>query len=702
MNLIPQFIDDPNEEGKNKGILVGVPGYHLAGTLAGVAIRGLWSGGGRLFAVGCPVGGGVSSLYELGVGDYVGGNPSTGAGTSTAGQTLGSVQDDNNPAQMFGNGNQLLIVKNGFAWIDQGAGPAQCRFLISGTANTVYNVGPNTTTVTWVSGDYFPPLMFGGYITINGTNYAVSVYTSTTSLTVSGNAGTSTSPAGFYAPYGDPVTAVTGAYLDSYFIVQRPAGQLRGTVGTSSSTTVTSLNGDNFSRLVPNQQIIIDGVPYTVATIDSSTSLTLTGATSGSGNVSYSAIVQTLSGTVMVNGALVGWLGGSQFDEVVPGQQITIFGLNYTVDQVFSATTLAVTVNIFAPAVSPSGPYAFTAAVGTDLGGHWNISAPGDGGTWDPLDFATKESDPSYLQSIAADHEQLYLMGTGGGNSEIWQNTGDPTFPFQRITGAAARLGSVARYSPAAVGGKMFLLAETSGGGPVAYRLDGFTPVRVSTHAEEQAWSSGVDTPSGAIAYGEVHDGHQFWVINFPGALHTWVYDETASQQAGTPIWHQRAKWSGSSFTSYEPVFHVFVPEWGRAGMHIVAGSGGGNWYELNLNYFDDSGADKCWVRILPHLYAAGNWQFHGRMTLEMETGTASSLVTQPTITRDYSADRGHTFINPSSPITGGAGVDGAYSQRVFWGGTSASRDRVWRLSGTGQYQTTLIDLDVEVEAGVV
>jgi hypothetical protein len=101
-------------------------------------------------------------------------------------------------------------------------------------------------------------------------------------------------------------------------------------------------------------------------------------------------------------------------------------------------------------------------------------------------------------------------------------------------------------------------------------------------------------------------------------------------------------------------------------------------------------------------MYAAGQWMFHGRMTLEMETGTTSSLVTQPTITRDYSSDRGHTFINPTSPITGGAGVNGAYSQRVFWGGTSASRDRVWRLYGTGQYQVTLIDLDVDVEVGAV
>jgi hypothetical protein len=694
MNLIPQFIDDPNEQGKNKGILEFAPGYHkigdvnTLGSTSGHVFRGAWSGGGRLFVLtddSNGVAGGNSWLWELGIGSYVGGNPSTGSGAMITKQQLTGSTSDGYPGQMFGNGNQLLIVKNGYAYIDEGSGPAIAHFQISGTVNT------SGTAVTWVSGDEFPSSMNGGYILIDGTPYSVT-WNSATSLTLGASAGTQTG-ATYAAAYGDPVTAVTGAYLDSYFIVQRPPQQLRGVVSTSG-TAVTWTSGDNFARLIAGQQIVISGIAYDIQTVNSSTSITLTGGAGTQTGAAFTATLQTLSGTVSTLGTTVNWVSGSMFDEIVPTQKITIAGLNYTVVDVVSATLLLVSVS---PGTLTGVTY--TAAVGADLGGQFNISAPFDGTTWDPLDFATKEGAPDYIQSVLADHEQLYIFGSE--ESEVWQNTGDPTFPFQRISGAAAREGSVARYAPVAMSERIYYLGGSPRGTPIAYRIDGFTPTRISTHAEEAAWASGIDTPSGAIAYPEVHDGHQFWVINFPGALNTYVYDETASQQAGTPIWHQRAAWTGSAFASYVPRFHTFIPEWGPAGMHIGCDFASGSFYEVNLNYFDDNGADKKWIRVLPHFYAAGVLQFFGRMTLEVATGTTSSATIQPTITRDYSDDRGNTFVYPISPVTGGAGVAGAYSQRVFWAGTSASRDRVFRLSGTGQYQLMLIDLDIEYEAGV-
>jgi hypothetical protein len=332
---------------------------------------------------------------------------------------------------------------------------------------------------------------------------------------------------------------------------------------------------------------------------------------------------------------------------------------------------------------------------GPDLGRQFNISAPFNGSSWDPLDFASKEGYPDYIRSILADREQLYFFGTE--SMEVWQNVGDPTFPFQRIPGAAAREGSVAAYAPATTGERVYFLGGAPRGPAVAYRLDGFTPVRVSTHAVEAAWASSGDLPSNAIAYATEEDGHRLWVINFQGSLNTWVYDETASEQAGTPMWHQRAYWNGASFLQYQPRFHVFMPEWGPYGMHVVGDFNTGNIYELNPAYADANGTDTKWQRILPHLYAAGMIQYFGRMTLEMETGTTSSTTTQPQITRDYSEDRGHTFGNP---VQVGAGIQGAYSQRVFWPANGSSRDRAFRFSGTGQYPLTLIDLDLEIEVG--
>jgi hypothetical protein len=637
LNLIPQFIDDPNEQGKNKGILVGAPGYHLmanANTLGSVSnhvFRGLWSGGGRLFALtdsnsGVP--GGSTILWEFGLNTYVGGNPSSGSASMVSKNTLPGPTSDGLTGQMFGNGNQLGIIKNGNFFIDPGqfvATPQQARFLISGTVNTTSGAS-GTSTAVWQTGDKFPATLNtpGAYITINGANYPIATYTDTTHLNLTMDAGTQTG-ATYQAPAGDLVTAVTGAYLDGYFVVQRPSGQL------SIAGTATCAGG-------------------------------------GDQNVF--------------------WVSGSFFDNLAPGSTFTFNSVNYVVDTVISSTHITVTGTPAAVTTT------FSALVGGDLGRQFNISHLLDGTSWDPLDFAQKSGYPDYIKSILADHEQLYLLGTE--SVEVWQDTGNALFPFQRIPGAMAKEGSTATFAPVAMGERVYYLGGSPRGGPVAYRLDGFTPVRISTHAEEAAWTAGTTTPSTAVSYTEIHDGHQFWVINFSGTQHCWVYDETASQQAGTPIWHQRAFWNGAAFAAYAPWYHAFIPEWGPAGLHVVAELTSANFHELNLNYFDDNTASKAWVRILPHLYAHGMTQYFGRMTLEMETGSVASGA-QPLITRDYSDDRGNTFGNA---VTAGAGVNAAYSQRVYWPANGSSRDRNFRFSGSGQYRTTLIDLDLDVEIG--
>jgi hypothetical protein len=607
LNVMPQIIDDPNERGKNVGLLKNCPGYHLMITLPQAPIRGLLVGGGRLFAFS---GNGV--FNEIGLGTYVGGNPSTGAATLLSTTTLGHF--DSNPALIFTNGNQVMLITAGQVWINTGSGFFAAQFQISGVVNT------NGTAVTWVSGDTFNNAASGLGITINGVNYIISTVNSPTSLTLISTAGIQNNVL-FNGALGSTVTAVGGAYIDGYFVVQRPAGlAFQGTCNTSG-TTITLVSGSDFTSLAPLDFIAINNVSYQVASIASPSSLT----------VSVSAGVQT--------GVSIGW--------------------------------------------------------GPDIGRQFNISAPFDGTFWDILDFASKEAYTDYIKSTLADREQLYFFGTE--SMEVWQNVGDPTFPFQRIPGAASREGSIAAFAPVTTGESVYFLGGSPRGPAIAYRLDGFAPVRVSTHAVEAAWASSGDTLSKAIGYATEEDGHKLWVINFQGSLNTWVYDETASAQIGSPVWHQRAYWNGTSFSQYQPRFHAFIPEWGPAGMHIVGDYASGNIYELNPSYADANGADTRWQRILPHLYAAGKIQYFGRMTLEMETGTTSSGVTQPQITRDYSDDRGHTFINP---VTAGAGVQGAYSQRVYWPANGSSRDRVFRFSGTGQYPLTLIDLDLDVEIG--
>jgi hypothetical protein len=626
LNLIPQFIDDPNEKTKNIGILRDIPGYHKILDVGGTE-RGVWSCGGppsgghatgRLFVA--YDSGGSTYICEVSLGSYVGGNPSTGAGSVLSTNILPGSTPDGAPVQFFGNGNQMMIVANGYAYIwNPPTGPIQILLQISGDVTTT-----DGTTMTWVDGDYFTPAMTGIPVLVN-QSWQIATYVSATTFTVPSSVGIPPPTEPNYswsAAAGDPLTAVTGAYLDTFFIAQRPAGPSPavGTVDTSGNTAI--------------------------------------------------------------------WISGDQFTPIITS--ITIGTSIYSCTYV---SPTKITLGSSAPRAS-NVPY--TAASGADLGRQFNLSAAGDGTNWDPLDFATKEGYSDYIRSILADHEQLYLFGFE--ELEVWQNTGAPTFPLQRIPGAASRDGSAARSAVVAMAEKVFYIGGSPRGGPCAYRLDSFVPTRVSTHAVEAAWATNGDQVSGAVAYTENHDGHNFWVINFPGLLYTWVYDETASQQAGTPLWHQRAKWTGTglAFSAYVPKFHTFIQEWGPAGMHVVGDRFGTGIYESNLAYTDLNGSPTAWVRILPYLYAAGKRQYFGRMTLEMDTGETAG--TAPVITRDYSDDRGHNFINP---VTATAGTAGQYGVRVVWPVNGSSQGRAFRFSGNGLAPTTLIDLDLDVTVGV-
>ena len=71
----------------------------------------------------------------------------------------------------------------------------------------------------------------------------------------------------------------------------------------------------------------------------------------------------------------------------------------------------------------------------------------------------------------------------------------------------------------------------------MAILAKGYTPQRISTGAIEKAWGA-YATVADAVSYSVIMDGHEFWVINFPTANATWVYDATLGE------WHQRG-WGG-------------------------------------------------------------------------------------------------------------------------------------------------------------
>lgn len=154
-----------------------------------------------------------------------------------------------------------------------------------------------------------------------------------------------------------------------------------------------------------------------------------------------------------------------------------------------------------------------------------------DGNSIEPLSFASAEASPDNVVSLIVDHKEIWIFGNN--STEVWYDAGQPDYPLAPIQGAFLETGCAAPYSVAKMDNSVFWLGADARGFGMVYRARGYQPQRISTHAIEYAIQS-YNTISDAIAYTYQQDGHMFYVLTFPTANVTWVYD------AATQMWHQR------------------------------------------------------------------------------------------------------------------------------------------------------------------
>ena len=277
--------------------------------------------------------------------------------------------------------------------------------------------------------------------------------------------------------------------------------------------------------------------------------------------------------------------------------------------------------NAFAEITDPDFPGAVTVGY---LDGYFVFNEPNSQRLWitslldglsvDPLDFASAEGSPDGLVSLIVDHRELWLFGTN--SVEVWYNSGDADFPLTRIQGAYNEIGCLAPYSVAKMDNSVFWLGADARGRGMIYRANGYQGQRVSTHAVE--WQiQEYDTLNDAVGYTYQQDGHSFYVLNFPDANITWVYD------AATNGWHERAAFEEGLFRRH----------WGNCQMsfsnEIVIGDyQNGNLYAFDLNYYSDNGQPQKWLRSWRALPPGQNnlkRTAHHVLQLDIETGSGYS-----------------------------------------------------------------------------
>jgi len=309
------------------------------------------------------------------------------------------------------------------------------------------------------------------------------------------------------------------------------------------------------------------------------------------------------------------------------------------------------------------------------------------GTSFDGLDFASAEGATDNLVSLLVDHRELWLFGDT--STEVFSNTGNADFPIERIGGAFLEHGCAAKFSPAKLDNTVFWLGKDSNGAGTVWRAAGYTPQRVSTHAVEYAIASYARMDD-AISYTYQQEGHAFYVLTFPTASKTWVYD------AATGAWHERAYRDPTTgeLERHRSNNHIYF-----GAVNVVGDYENGNIYALDLNYYSDNGSPMLSRRAAAVLYADSKRQFFKALQIEMEEGIGltTGQGSDPQAMLDWSDDNGKTWSNEHWATIGALGK---YKTRISWNRLGAGRDRVFRVSITDPIKRAIIGATVEGSAG--
>lgn len=309
--------------------------------------------------------------------------------------------------------------------------------------------------------------------------------------------------------------------------------------------------------------------------------------------------------------------------------------------------------------------------------------------TVDPLSFASAEGNPDDILSIIASQRDLIMLGER--SCEIFADTGNPEFPFERVQGGFIEKGCAAPYSVAKIDTVVFWLGRDESGQGVVYAAAGLRPERVSTHAIETAIKGYADITT-ASAFTYQSGGHSYYVLNFSEA--TWVYD------LATKMWHQRAYTNAGILERHRAECYAFSPQYG---MHVVSDYATTALYKLDESVYDDDGDAITRLRASPHGGNSLKNIFYKSFQLDMETGIGlvSGQGSDPQVMLQWSDDGGHTWSDETWTSAGGqAGGIGDYLKRVIWRRLGRSRDRVWRVKITDPVPITLLGAEVDFEIG--
>ena len=266
------------------------------------------------------------------------------------------------------------------------------------------------------------------------------------------------------------------------------------------------------------------------------------------------------------------------------------------------------------------------------------LSGLDDALTYDPADIFSVEGAPDNVVGMVNDHRELYFMGQT--TTEIYYDSGDADNPLQRQGSAFIEQGCFDRDSIAKIDNTVVFVGQDR----IVYRLAGYSPQRISTHAIEY------HLRDATYAQGFVYtlEGHKFYCLDTDDG--TFVFDHA------TGAWHKRQSFDMGHWRVWQS-----IPAFGKV---LMGDRETGAVYEADNDVLTENGDPIAMDISLPTIEGGRERKTMYAFEVTMETGTGNADAPEPQAMLRYSDDGGHNW---SNEMWRSCGPVGAHRIRLIW-----------------------------------
>lgn len=305
-----------------------------------------------------------------------------------------------------------------------------------------------------------------------------------------------------------------------------------------------------------------------------------------------------------------------------------------------------------------------------------------------PLNIFQRTAGSDAWQAMYIVNRLIYLLGSA--TSEVWWNAnvavGQPFAPIQE---AFSEFGIAATFS-GAVDTSLTFLGRNANGRGIVYRMQGYTPQRISQHSEEVAIQS-YSRMDDAVAGITQQQGRPIYVLTFPTADKTHCFDE------GTSLWHARETWDEVHATAHasRAMFFAALPT-----MSVSCDRQTGDLVVIDPSVYTEADGS-----LIQHYREAPRLSFNQRrftvpqfqLVMDVGIGLNTGQGSNPMVMLQVSRDGGKVFGNERWTS---AGKMGAFGTRVMWKMLGQARNFVPRVMVTDPVPFKICDALIDARPG--